>query len=159
MSPQLLVWVAAMILQSTLLGRNMYAIVCLTDLENDFINPFDLSSKMNRFVTHELVAHAVMAALLLLSGNWFSGACLAAVLAYMLHLHTHRLLHVDTTDAFRQLPQQKKQRFILLGAHLLLFVLVVYRLIETALLTLLTAEGRAMTKKLLHEAAASIHGY
>jgi hypothetical protein len=50
MSPQLLVWVAAMILQSALLGRNMYAIVCLTDLENDFINPFDLSSKMNRFV-------------------------------------------------------------------------------------------------------------
>jgi hypothetical protein len=50
MSPQLVVWVAAMILQSTLLGRNMYAIVCLTDLENDFINPFDLSSKMNRFV-------------------------------------------------------------------------------------------------------------
>jgi hypothetical protein len=25
-------------------------LVCLTDLENDFINPFDLSSKMNRFV-------------------------------------------------------------------------------------------------------------
>jgi hypothetical protein len=25
-------------------------LVCLTDLENDFINPFDLSSKLNRFV-------------------------------------------------------------------------------------------------------------
>ncbi|KAF6254970.1 hypothetical protein COO60DRAFT_1537822 [Scenedesmus sp. NREL 46B-D3] len=122
MSPQLLVWVAAMILQSTLLGRNMYAIV------------------------HEIAAQAFMAGMLLLSLNWFGGACHAAVLAYMLHLHGSRLLHVDTTDAFRQLPQQKKQRFILLGVHLLLFVLVVYRLIETALLTLLTAEGRAMTK-------------
>jgi hypothetical protein len=81
----LTVWVAAIILQSALLGRNMYAVsdafckrsdahvlqlvataqligmfvcfqlVCLTDLENDFINPFDLSSKMNRFVVSEIV--------------------------------------------------------------------------------------------------------
>lgn len=76
---------------------------------------------------HEVVTQAFMAGMTLLSGNWFCGACHAAVLAYMLQLHSSRLLHVDTTDAFRQLPQQKKQRFILLGAHLLLFVLVVYR--------------------------------
>lgn len=101
--------------------------------------------------THELVAHAVMAALLLLSGNWFCGACLAAVLAYMLHLHTHRLLHVDTTDAFRQLPQQKKQRFILLGAHLLLFVLVVYRCAVqlTATQTKMLSQGLLIV--ILHE--------
>ena len=76
---------------------------------------------------HEIAAQAFMAGMLLLSLNWFGGACHAAVLAYMLHLHGSRLLHVDTTDAFRQLPQQKKQRFIMLGVHLLLFVLVVYR--------------------------------
>eukprot|EP00878_Enallax_costatus_P006911 GHUV01007241.1.p1 GENE.GHUV01007241.1~~GHUV01007241.1.p1 ORF type:complete len:160 (+),score=24.68 GHUV01007241.1:253-732(+) len=159
MTPQLVVWLAAMIIQSALLGRNMYTIVCLTDLENDFINPFDLSAKMNRFVVHELVAQGSIAGLLLLSGNWLAGACHAVLLAYLLQLYTSRKLHVDTTDAFRQLPQQKKQRFILLGAHLLLFIVVVYRLIETALLTLLTPEGRAMTKKLMHEAAASMHGY
>lgn len=70
-----------------------------------------------------------MASLLLLSGNWFTGVCHVAVLAYMLQLYSSRLIYVDTTDAFRQLPQQKKQRFILLGAHLLLFVLVVYRFV------------------------------
>lgn len=68
-----------------------------------------------------------MAALLLLSGNWFTGACHAALLAYMVHLYTSRRIYVDTTDAFRQLPQQKMQRGIILGAHLALFVLVVYR--------------------------------
>lgn len=80
----LTVWVVAIILQSVLLGRNMYAVsmgphalacsaapahtliqawcrvcpqlVCLTDLENDFINPFDLSSKMNRFVVSTTAA-------------------------------------------------------------------------------------------------------
>jgi len=153
-------------------------IVCLTDLENDYINPYDLSSKMNRFVVgvvfwqqsgcsskattaackctaelsvrehwpaymttvfilsffgigviqvHELITQAVIAALLLVSRNWFTGICHAAVLVYMLHLHNNRHFYVDTTDAFRQLPQQKKQRFVLLAAHLLLFIVVVYR--------------------------------
>jgi hypothetical protein len=69
----------------------------------------------------------VLAAILLLSGNWFSGACHAAVLGYMAHLYSSGRMHIDTTDAFRQLPQQKLQRGILLGAHLVLFVLVVYR--------------------------------
>eukprot|EP00878_Enallax_costatus_P036309 GHUV01040757.1.p1 GENE.GHUV01040757.1~~GHUV01040757.1.p1 ORF type:complete len:122 (-),score=21.44 GHUV01040757.1:108-473(-) len=76
---------------------------------------------------HELVAQGSIAGLLLLSGNWLAGACHAVLLAYLLQLYTSRKLHVDTTDAFRQLPQQKKQRFILLGAHLLLFIVVVYR--------------------------------
>ena len=68
-----------------------------------------------------------MAALLLFSGNWFSGLCHAALLIYMAHLYTSRRMFVDTTDAFRQLPQQKLQRGIMLGVHLALFVLVVYR--------------------------------
>lgn len=76
---------------------------------------------------HELAAQAAMAGLLLLSGNWLAGACHAGLLAYLLQLYSSGKLHVDTTDAFRQLPQQKKQRFILLGAHLLLFIIVVYR--------------------------------
>jgi hypothetical protein len=68
-----------------------------------------------------------MAALLLLSGNWFTGICHAALLAYMVQLYTTKRIFVDTTDAFRQLPQQKVQRGIMLGAHLVLFVVVVYR--------------------------------
>lgn len=79
---------------------------------------------------HELAAQGTMAALLLLSGNWFTGACHAALLAYMFQLYSSRRIYVDTTDAFRQLPQQKMQRGIILGAHLALFVLVVYRCVS-----------------------------
>lgn len=70
---------------------------------------------------------ACMAAVLLLSGNWFTAICHASLLVYMLQLYSTRRMYVDTTDAFRQLPQQKLQRGILLGSHLALFVLVVYR--------------------------------
>lgn len=34
---------------------------------------------------------------------------------------------MDTTDAFRQLPRQKQQKLVLLGAHTALFMVVVYR--------------------------------
>ena len=107
----------------------------------------------------EYGVQAALTALLLLSGNWFSGLVNLALCAYLAHLWLSRAIYVDTTEAFRQLPQQKRQRFVLLGAALGLFVLAVYRLIEVAIHTLLTPEGRALTQKLLHEAAASVHGY
>lgn len=44
-------------------------IVCLTDLENDFINPFDLSSKMNRFVVRGGAAGASRS-------HWYTGTAL-----------------------------------------------------------------------------------
>jgi hypothetical protein len=75
----------------------------------------------------ELVSEAICTALLLLSGKWFVGLMQLGLLAYMSRLYANRKLFVDTTDAFRQLPEQKKQRFILLGVHLTLFVIVIYR--------------------------------
>ena len=102
---------------------------------------------------------AALTALLLLSGNWFSGLANGAVCAYLATLWLSGAIYVDTTEAFRQLGQQKRQRGVLLAAALALFVLAVYRLIEVAIHTLLTPEGRALTQKLLHEAAASVHGY
>lgn len=42
-------------------------IICLTDLEQDFINPYDLSAKLNRFVVSILFvlcgAHTVCASM------------------------------------------------------------------------------------------------
>ena len=75
----------------------------------------------------ELVSEAICAALLLLSGKWFVGLLQLGLLVYMSKLYASRKLFVDTTDAFRQLPEQKKQRFIFLGVHLTLFIVVVYR--------------------------------
>ncbi|KAI8467108.1 MAG: cornichon protein-domain-containing protein [Monoraphidium minutum] len=159
MSPHLLVWVAALIMQSALLGRSMYAIMSLSDLENDFLNPYDLCSRLNRFVAVEYGVQGGLALILLLSGNWFTGACHLALLGYMVHLWAGGRVYVDTTDAFRQLPQQKRQKLVLLAAHTVLFMLVVYRLIEAAIHALLTPEGRAVTQRLLKEAVGSVHGY
>ncbi len=87
-----------------------------------------------------------LALALLMSGNWFTGAANLAVLGYMVHLWAGNKVHLDATDVFRQLPQQKRQKLVQLACHVVLFMLVVYRLIETAVHTLLTPEGRAMTQ-------------
>ncbi|GBF93642.1 hypothetical protein Rsub_06745 [Raphidocelis subcapitata] len=158
-SAHLLVWVAALIMQSALLGRAMFAIMSLSDLENDFLNPYDLCGRLNRYVGVEYAVQGALALSLLLSGNWFTGAAHLAVLGYMVHLWAGNKVYVDATDAFRQLPEQKRQRLVQLGAHTALFMVVVYRLIETAVHTLMTPEGRALTQRLLKEAAGSTHGY
>lgn len=77
----------------------------------------------------------------------------------MVHLWAGGRVLVAPTDAFRQLPRQKRQRLAQLAAHTAMFMLVVYRLIEAAVHSLLTPEGRAVAQKLLREAATSVHGY
>jgi hypothetical protein len=141
-------------------------LISLSDLENDFINPYDLSSRLNRFVVSfvcaagsqphtrtsgsepahrattyrcdvlcyphtvqilEYVAQCVIVVTLLLSGKWFCGALHVCMLAYMLHSLVKRQHVVDATDVFKQLPAQKKKRYIMFGFFLATLVIVMYR--------------------------------
>ena len=45
-----LLWVFAFILQAALLGKCMYTLITLSDLESDHTNPFDCALAVNRFV-------------------------------------------------------------------------------------------------------------
>jgi hypothetical protein len=45
-----LIWLLAFLLQSGLLGSIMYTVIQLTDLENDYINPHDAATNINRLV-------------------------------------------------------------------------------------------------------------
>lgn len=45
-------------------------IVCLSDLEADYMNPFESSSRINAVVVPEFILHGVLCGLLLLTGHW-----------------------------------------------------------------------------------------
>ncbi|KAG2444850.1 hypothetical protein HXX76_001591 [Chlamydomonas incerta] len=137
----------------------MFALISLSDLENDFINPYDLTQRLNRFVALEYATQVVLVAVLLLGGKWFLAGLQAAMLVYLLHSWHVKQHTVDATDVFRQLPVQKKRRLIMFGSFLLFFVIITYRFIESIIHGLLTEEGRAHAKKLFQDAAASVHGY
>ena len=64
---------------------------------------------------------------------------------------------VDVTEVFKQAPAEKRRRAWRLAAYLVSFVYVIYRLVEAAVSSLLTPEGRAAAHKLLVEAAAAPH--
>ncbi|KAG2496227.1 hypothetical protein HYH03_005825 [Edaphochlamys debaryana] len=159
MSLDFLVWLFVFLLQAGMLGRTMYALISLSDLENDFINPYDLTQRLNRFVAFEYGGQVLITAALLLTGKWFLGLLQAAMLAFLLHSWHTRQHVVDATDVFRQLPMQKKRRLIMFGSFLGYFVIITYRLIESIIHGLLTDEGRANAKKLFQDAAATLHGY
>ena len=75
----------------------------------------------------EYVAQCIIVVTLLLAGKWFCGALHIGMLAYMVHSLVKRQHVVDATDVFKQLPAQKKKRFIMFGFFLATLVIVMYR--------------------------------
>ena len=45
--------------------------MCLADLELDFINPYDLATRINKVVMLEFLSHGSICVLSLLSRHWF----------------------------------------------------------------------------------------
>lgn len=45
--------------------------MCLSDLEFDYINTFDTTFRINRFVIPEFALHGVLSLVLLIGGYWF----------------------------------------------------------------------------------------
>ncbi|MEW5312389.1 MAG: hypothetical protein WDW38_004028 [Sanguina aurantia] len=86
---------------------------------------------------------------MLLSGEWILAALHGALLLYFLNLVRTRQYLIDTTDVFKQLPIQKKRRLAVFVFYAVLFVFTAYRLIETAIKTALSPEGREMVKNML----------
>lgn len=52
------------------LGINVYVVVALTDLQNDFMNPHDAARRINRLIWFEILAHCVGTGAMALSGSF-----------------------------------------------------------------------------------------
>ncbi|KAL3144333.1 hypothetical protein ABBQ32_004093 [Trebouxia sp. C0010 RCD-2024] len=150
-----LVWLLAFLAQAGLLGIVMYSLISLSDLENDFVNPHDASAALNKWVPVEYILNAALAAFLLVCGKWIAAAIHTCVSLWNLRTYLQRDHAVDVTEIFRQLPKQKMMRMIKLVIFLFAFVLIIYRLVESAVTRLLTEEGRDTAKQLLKDAAVT----
>ncbi|KAG8894624.1 hypothetical protein FRB99_001081, partial [Tulasnella sp. 403] len=130
-----------------------------SDLECDYINPIDLCNKLNSFVLPEMLAHAFLSLLFLLSGQWTALILNAPLVAFnvqkagtrtrvpnaerdngvaryvckMLIIAFSRILNknhmYDATEIFRTLGGHKKECFIKLGFYLVSFFYYLYRMI------------------------------
>ncbi|KAL6987080.1 hypothetical protein U1Q18_012839 [Sarracenia purpurea var. burkii] len=70
MAWEAILWVIFFILNMSLIAFNLYQIVCLSDLEADYMNPYESSSRINAVVVPEFVLHGVFCALFLVTGHW-----------------------------------------------------------------------------------------
>mmetsp|Transcript_22082 Transcript_22082/g.61296 ORF Transcript_22082/g.61296 Transcript_22082/m.61296 type:complete len:158 (-) Transcript_22082:335-808(-) len=157
MSWLFLIWLICFILQAGLLGMVMYTLICLSDLENDFINPHDSTTRVNRWVVPELVAQALLTCILMFTGKWFVGLFHVGVFVFHIRCYVRQEQYADVTEIFKQLPEQKSRRIYKLGVYLGCFVVIIYRLVETAVTALLSPAGRRIAKQILTDAAGSMH--
>ncbi|CED83666.1 ER vesicle integral membrane protein involved in establishing cell polarity, signaling and protein degradation [Phaffia rhodozyma] len=108
---------------------NAQKIIMFSDLECDYINPIDLCNKLNAFVLPEMIAHAGLTTLFLLSGQWLAFLFNAPLVAYNANKIFKGQQSYDATEIFRTLPGHKKEAFIKLGFYLLCFFYYLYRMI------------------------------
>lgn len=127
------VWLTAFFLLVTLIVLIIYQLMCLADLEFDYINPYDSTSRINKVVIPEFVVQGALCLLFLLSGHWLMFLLCLPNLYYNVRLYQHRHHLVDVTEIFNQLDKEKKRRLIKLISLVLLLFLSLFWMIWSVL--------------------------
>ncbi|XP_058209883.1 protein cornichon homolog 1 isoform X1 [Rhododendron vialii] len=125
MAWEAILWAIFFLMNIGLIAFNLYQIVCLSDLEADYMNPFESSSRINAVVVPEFILHGVLCVLSLLTGHWIMFLFTLPITCYNGSLFLKRQHLIDVTEVFRFLSAEKKYRIIKLGFYLVLFVLVI----------------------------------
>ncbi|KAJ0088600.1 hypothetical protein Patl1_33276 [Pistacia atlantica] len=82
----LYVWLLSFFLLIALLILIVYQLMCLADLEFDYINPYDSSSRINQVILPEFVTQGVLFVFFLITGHWVMALLCAPYLYYNVRL-------------------------------------------------------------------------
>ncbi|XP_073157547.1 protein cornichon homolog 1 [Henckelia pumila] len=126
-------WVIFAIMNLVLLALNFYQFIGFSDLESDYLNPYELSSRVNSVIVPEYVLHGAFCIMFLLTGHWIMFLLTLPVACYNLKLFLSRQHLIDVTEVFRVLNTEKKVRIVKVGFYVLFFALVITRLAFSAI--------------------------
>ncbi|KAK1261799.1 hypothetical protein QJS04_geneDACA020517 [Acorus gramineus] len=129
----LLLWLTSFFLLIALLALVVFQLMCLADLEFDYINPYDSASRINSVVLPEFIVEGVLCFLFLISGHWAMFLFCVPYLYYNVKLHNQRQHLVDVTEIFNQLHREKKRRLIKLFYLVALLFLNIFWMIWSVL--------------------------
>ncbi|RDY01621.1 Protein cornichon-like 1, partial [Mucuna pruriens] len=115
---------------SSLLYSN---VLILTDLESDFVNPYDASSRINYFILPEFIGQGLFCTLCLFTGHWIMFFITVPLTCYHLMLYLKRQHLIDVTEVFRVLNAEKKFRLAKLAYYLTIIIITVFRFVCDAL--------------------------
>ncbi|CAJ2650544.1 protein cornichon homolog 4-like [Trifolium pratense] len=126
-------WIISFFLLIALLVLVTYQLMCLADLEFDYINPYDFSSRINAVVFPEFVIQAVLTFFYLITGHWIMSLFCLPYLYFNVGMYRQKKHLVDVTEIFNMLSWEKKQRLIKLFYLVLTLFLSVFWMIYTTL--------------------------
>uniref|UniRef100_A0A5B6ZWG5 Uncharacterized protein n=1 Tax=Davidia involucrata TaxID=16924 RepID=A0A5B6ZWG5_DAVIN len=129
----LFAWLVFFFVLIALVVLVVYQVICLADLEFDYINPYDSASRINRVILPEFVMQGVLCFLYLVTGHWVM--CLLSIpyLYYNVRLYMRRQHLLDVTEIFNLLNWEKKQRLFKLGYLIFLLCISLFWMIWSAL--------------------------
>uniref|UniRef100_F7CNM0 Cornichon family AMPA receptor auxiliary protein 4 n=1 Tax=Equus caballus TaxID=9796 RepID=F7CNM0_HORSE len=110
-------------------------IITLSDLECDYINARSCCSKLNKWVIPELIGHAIVTVLMLISLHWFIFLLNLPVATWNIYrfimVPSGNMGVFDPTEIHNrgQLKSHMKEAMIKLGFHLLCFFMYLYSMI------------------------------
>ncbi|KAK1286336.1 hypothetical protein QJS10_CPB20g01544 [Acorus calamus] len=104
----LLLWLTSFFLLIALIALVVFQLMCLADLEFDYINPYDSASRINSVVLPEFIVEGVLCFLFLISGHWAMFLLCVPYLYYNVKLYNQRQHLVDVTEIFNQLHKERR---------------------------------------------------
>lgn len=125
----LLLWLVCFLINIAVIALNLYQLLTLSDLEDDYINPYDSASRLNAVIVPEFVLHAVLCALFLLTWHWIILLITAPIAYYNMTLFMKQQHLIDVTEVFRVLQTEKRKRIVKLAFYLFLFIIITVRLV------------------------------
>jgi hypothetical protein len=140
MALELVLGILTFLAVAALLGILVYQLMCLSDLEFDYINPFDSASRINKLVVPEIALHVGLSCLYLVFGYWLIFLINVPLIYYHGRLYLEHRHLVDVTEIFTSLNREKMYRLIKLAFYILLFFLAIYRLVAASVHALLDNE-------------------
>ncbi|XP_022030193.1 protein cornichon homolog 4 isoform X1 [Helianthus annuus] len=106
----LIAWLLSFFILIAVLALVLYQLMCFLDLETDYINPYELATKINSITLPEFITQGVLCFLHLVTRHWFMFLLCLPYLCYNVNLYIHKRHLVYATEVFGELSREKKQR-------------------------------------------------
>lgn len=127
------VWLISFFVLISLLVLVVYQLMCLADLEFDYINPYDSASRINIVIIPEFVTIGVLCCIYLVTGHWFMALFCGPYIYYNWRRYERGQHLIDVTEIFNMLHWEKKQRLFKLAYLIFLLFLSIFWMILCAL--------------------------
>ncbi|KAJ1692833.1 hypothetical protein LUZ63_009531 [Rhynchospora breviuscula] len=127
------VWLLCFFILIGLISLVIFQVMCLADLEFDYINPYDTASRINKVMIPEFILQGILSLVLLFSGHWIMFLLSLPFVYYNYNVYQKRQHLIDVTEIFNHVYKEKKQRLIKLGCLVVFLFLSLFWMIWSVL--------------------------